>query len=269
MTSTTNSTTGSGQLGDSVRAEAGAVQETTADATREVAGTAKEQAGVVAADVRDETRRLIGETRDQVTQQAGQQRDNVVGGLRSLGDELRSMADHGAGWGAQAARHGASWSDQAAGFLDGRELSDVFEDLRMMARRRPGRFLAGAVVAGILAGRASRALAAGAPTQSGSASSNGATHARPAHARPYPGDVPGSYPATDPVGSDPYAAGPAPVGTSPEGPIGDLPAGGVPGRSDGLSTAGTAMPPPTPTPSAPDLDPGAPVEPEFGPRTER
>src|SRR5689334_14003880 len=145
MTSTTNSTTGSGQLSDSVRAEAGAVQETTADATREVAGTAKEQVGVVAADVRDETRRLFGETRDQVTQQAGQQRDNVVGGLRSLGDELRSMAEHGSGWGAQAARHGASWSDQAAGFLDGRELSDVLEDLRMMARRRPGRFLAGAV----------------------------------------------------------------------------------------------------------------------------
>ena len=237
MTSTTNSTTGSGQLGDSVRAEAGAVQETTADATREVAGTAKEQAGVVAADVRDETRRLIGETRDQVTQQAGQQRDNVVGGLRSLGDELRSMADHGSGWGAQAARHGASWSDQAAGFLDGRELSDVFEDIRMMARRRPGRFLAGAVVAGIVAGRASRALAAGAPTSSTPASSNGATHARPAHARPSQTDVPGSYPA--------------------------------PGRSDGLPRAGTAMPPPTPTPTAPDLDPGAPVEPEFGPRTER
>jgi hypothetical protein len=117
----------------------------------------------VASDVGHETQRLIRETREQAGQQAGQQRDQAVSGLRSLGDELRRMAEQGSGLGAQLARQGAGWSDRAAGFLDGRELTDVLEDVRTLARRRPGRFLVGAAVAGVLAGRMARAMAAGAP----------------------------------------------------------------------------------------------------------
>lgn len=127
--------------------------------------TAKEQVAGVATDVQQETQRLIRETRDHVGQQAGQQRDQAVNGLRSLGDELRKMAEQGSGLGAQLAWQGAGWSDRAAGFLDGREFTDILEDVRTMARQRPGRFLVGAAVAGIVAGRMSRAMAAGAPEQ--------------------------------------------------------------------------------------------------------
>lgn len=166
MTSTTNQPAGSSgteKVGESIREEAGHVQQTTAEAARDVAETAKEQVADVVSEAQQETRRLIRETRDQVGQQAEVQRDQAVQGLRSLSDELRKMAEHGSGWGAQLARQGAGWSDRTAGFLDGRELTDIVEDVRTLARRRPGRFLAGAVVAGVVAGRMSRAMAAGPP----------------------------------------------------------------------------------------------------------
>jgi hypothetical protein len=150
-------------MGSTAKEEAGHVQEAVGGAAGEVLGTAKAQASDVASDVQHEARRLIGETRDQVGQQAAQQRDQAVNGLRSLGDELRGMAEHGSGWGAQLARQGAGWTDRTAGFLDGRELGDILEDVRSMARRRPARFLLGAAVAGVVAGRLSRAMAAGPP----------------------------------------------------------------------------------------------------------
>jgi uncharacterized protein YjbJ (UPF0337 family) len=162
-------------MGSTTREEAGHVQEKVGEAAGDVLETAKEQASDVASDVQEQTRRLIGETRDQLGQQAVQQRDQAVQGLRSVGDELRTMAEHGSGWGAQLARHGAGWSDRAAGFLDGRDLADVLDDVRSMARRRPGRFLLGAAVAGVVVGRLSRAMAAGAPDRSGSNGSTGST----------------------------------------------------------------------------------------------
>jgi hypothetical protein len=148
---------------DTAKHEAGHVQEAVGGAADDVLGTAKEQVSDVASDVQHETRRLIGETRDQLGQQATQQRDQAVRGLRSLSDELRAMAQHGSGWGAQLARQGAGWTDRTVGFLDGRELTDILEDVRTMARRRPGRFLLGAAVAGVVAGRLTRAMAAGPP----------------------------------------------------------------------------------------------------------
>jgi hypothetical protein len=231
MTSTTNQSAGSSsteKVGDSVRDEAGNVQQAATEAARDVTETAKEQVADVVSDVQHETRRLIREARDQVGQQAGQQRDQAVQGLRSLSDDLRNMAEHGSGWGAQVARHGAGWSDRAAGFLDGRELTDIMEDVRTMARRRPGRFLAGAVVAGVVAGRMTRALAAGAP------------------------------------------------GNAMSGTAADSPDYGTPGVSNGMPGAGSDVRvgadapfattnPPQATPTAPDPDPGAPVQPTFGP----
>ncbi|TCC57753.1 hypothetical protein E0H73_30835 [Kribbella pittospori] len=159
MTSTTNQS-----IGQSASEEADRVRGTAADAARDVVGTAKEQVSGVASDVQQETHRLLSQTRDQVGQQAGQQRDQAVIGLRSLGEELRSMAEHGSGLGAQLARQGAAWSDRAVDYLDGRELSEILDDVRTVARRRPGRFLLGAAAAGIVAGRLTRATAAGEPT---------------------------------------------------------------------------------------------------------
>jgi hypothetical protein len=147
---------------EAARDEAGQLKNTTVEASQQVAGTTKEKAADVASDVRQQTRQLAGETRDQLAEQAGRQRDRAVDGLRSVGEELRGMAEHGqSGWGTQLARQGAELSDQAADFLRDRGAGDLLDEVRKVARRRPGTFLLAAAIAGVTAGRLSRALAAG------------------------------------------------------------------------------------------------------------
>jgi uncharacterized protein YjbJ (UPF0337 family) len=243
--------------------EAKNVQGAVTEAAGDVLGTTKEQASGVVSDVGHETRRLVGQTKDQLGQQAVQQRDQAVGGLRSLGDELREMADHGSGWGAQLARHGASWTDRTAGFLDGRELSDILDDVRMMARRRPGRFLLGAAVAGVVVGRMSRAMASGAPESSSAPTGVGS------------GTAPATAPAAHPVRSavDPDPAPGIPPAATPGMPP-DTSPGMTPGTSPGMSpgtspgtapgmTPGTSYGSPEGMPPAGNGDPGVTRPREF------
>lgn len=261
-----------GGLTEAARDEAGHLKDTTLGASQQVAGTAKEQAGEVAADVREQTRRLAGQTRDQLAEQAGQQRDRAVEGLRSVGDELRGMAEHGqSGWGSQLVRQGADWTDQAADFIQNRGAGEVLDDIRGVARRRPGAFLLAAAAAGVVAGRLSRAMAAGAPGRSGSTGEfSGSQHS-------------GTPLTTGPTTTGPVSTGPADTGYqggygNGYGDVGTPPAGTatgqpVAGTTDMPGTGQPAddlrMPPPRPTPSAPDFDPGAPVQPGFGPGTGR
>lgn len=240
MTSTTNHQTGldgspdTGQDGvaGTARAEAGHVAETAGEAARDVAETAKEKAADVTSDVRDQTAKLMGETRDQLVGQAGQQKDRAADGLRSVADELRGMAEHGqSGWGAQLAGHGAQFGDQAADFLQQHEPAEILDEVRRYARRRPGAFLLGAAVLGVVAGRMTRALAGGTPGSSGQRMSPVST----------------AYPVTDD-----YLVPP------PDAP--------VPGSP---FTGSSALDGPSSAPPVPDLDPDTPVTPRFQPGAER
>ena len=151
------------------RDEAGQLKETSADAARQVAGTVKDKASDVTSDVREQTRRLAHQTRNELVGQASQQKDRATNGLRSVSDELRGMAEHGqSGLGAQLARHGAGFADQAADFLQQHEPGDLLDEVRGFARRKPGTFLLVAAAAGVVAGRLTRALAAGGTNASGS-----------------------------------------------------------------------------------------------------
>lgn len=241
MTSTTNHrdtgsppapqpSAGSGVTG-TARDEAGQLKETSADAARQVAGTVKEKASDVTSDVRLQTQRLAGQTRDQLVEQASQQKDRATQSLRSVGDELRGMAEHGeSGLGAQLAQHGAKFTDQAADYLQQHEPGDLLDEVRGYARRKPGTFLLVAVAAGVVAGRLTRALAAGG-TEAPSGTTNGRSTAGESVAYPV---------------SDEYLVPP-------------------PSSLD----APTSPPPPMPTPVAPDPNPGMPVTPTFGPGSER
>jgi hypothetical protein len=221
---------------ETARDEAGQLKETSAEAARQVAGTVKEKASDVTSDAREQTRRLVGQTRDELVGQASQQKERAATGLRSVSDELRGMADHGqSGLGAQLARHGADFTDQAADFLQQHEPGDLLDEVRGFARRKPGTFLLVAAAAGVVAGRLTRALAAGgtnAPsgTHTQTNTGNGLSEQSPA---------------------DDYLVPPpaAPMSAPPVAP--------------------TTPPPPTPTPVAPDPDPGAPVTPRFGPGQEQ
>lgn len=126
----------------------------------QVGGTAKDEAAGVAQEVKYQARDLVGEARDQVRQQVGVQRGRVSDLLRDLSEELEQMADRSerSGLASDLARQAAMRARDVRSYLDGG--GDVVEDIRRFARRRPGTFLLGAVAAGVLAGRATRAAAA-------------------------------------------------------------------------------------------------------------
>ncbi|MEO3924894.1 hypothetical protein ABGB07_13675 [Micromonosporaceae bacterium B7E4] len=112
----------------------------------------------VAAEAGRQAKDLMGQASGQLKEQAGAQQQRAASGLRALGDELRAMSERSdrPGVGTDLVRHAAERVQQAAQWLDQREPGMVLNDVRDYARRNPGLFLAGAAVAGVLAGRLTR-----------------------------------------------------------------------------------------------------------------
>ena len=128
-------------------------QGSTTDQAKHAASVASDEAKQVAADVRDQARGLLDETKNQVQDQSRTQRDRLVDTLRTFGDDLDGMAQDRDGLASGAAREVAQRVRTISERLDGREPSELLDDLRSFARRRPGMFLAGALVSGVVVGR--------------------------------------------------------------------------------------------------------------------
>jgi uncharacterized protein YjbJ (UPF0337 family) len=128
-----------------------------ADQGKEVAGTAQDEARRVASEARSQARGLVDQATSQVEDQTRTQRDRVVDVLRSVGDDLGNMASHSdGGTASDLVQEVADRAKALSSRLDGREPRDLLEDVRGFARRRPGTFLLGALVAGVVAGRLTR-----------------------------------------------------------------------------------------------------------------
>jgi hypothetical protein len=201
--------------------EASAVAGSASGAARHVATTTKDQAASVASDAKQQVTRLTDETRHQVRQQASSQKDRAVSTLRSLSQELQTMADRSeqSGPATKFAQQGSSAVNQLADFLERREPGDLVEELRNLARRRPGGFLAGAALAGVVAGRLTRGavssrskdddLQYGGTTTPTYTSYDYPVQPSPGYAEPSAGytagyaesSVPGSYGVADPLGA--------------------------------------------------------------------
>jgi hypothetical protein len=140
---------------------------TAADQGRRVAGTAKAEAQSVAETAVQQTRSVMTDAAQQVSgqvsEQATVQRDKLSQTLRTLGDDLARMAsqDQASGLAADLAREAASRAHAFGSHLEGREPAQLLDDVRELARRRPGTFLLGALAAGVVAGRLFRASADG------------------------------------------------------------------------------------------------------------
>lgn len=163
--------------GGGVREQARQVGSEAAHAGGAVAQTAKEQGTEVGREAARQARNLYGEARTQLASQTGEQQRRAAGGLRSLADEMRSMAEQGgqAGPVSELARQAADRVHGVAGWLEEREPGDLIAEARDYARRNPGTFLVGAAVLGVLAGRLTRSIsAAGDDSGNGSASYRGA-----------------------------------------------------------------------------------------------
>jgi len=170
------STTGGAQsTADVAKGQAGAVAGTASDAGKHVAGVAGEQAGQVASEASQQVRDLVHQTRGELTEQAATQQKRVAGGLRSLGEELHSMAQNSEQQGpaTDLVKQAAERTSTVASWLEDREPGNVVDEVTRFARQRPGAFLAIAAGAGLLVGRLGRGLKAANDDDGNSGDSSG------------------------------------------------------------------------------------------------
>lgn len=193
---------------DAAKQAAGDVGQTAADKAKEVAGEAQRQA-----------RDLVGEARDQVNGQVSEQHRNLVGNLHSLADEFGRMAKASdqPGLASELVGQAGERARGAADWIGNRQPGELVDEVRSFARRRPGAFLLGAVVAGVAVGRLTRGVVAAHSDDSTPSSDSGTP---PAHARSV--DI-GAEPLPADAGG--YSSPPAPAGTSFRPPEPPAPAG--------------------------------------------
>ncbi len=242
---TSPSASGAPSTTDVAKDEARNVGQTAAQGASQVASTAADQAKEVVAETKAQAQDVLAQGRDQLRQQVVTQQQKAGQGLAGLAEALRGMAEGNApapGPAQDLVKQGASKVQDFATLLQNREPADLLEDIRSFARRKPGAFLLGAALAGIVAGRLTSGVKA-AHTDSGPSSSGGSgTYRTPTNyvdpAPAYSGytETTGTYTETT-TGYEPgyettYGTTGAPV---PPPPYGTVP------------PAGSVVPPSTPS----------------------
>ncbi len=180
---------GAQSTADVAKGQAGEVASTASDAGKHVAGVAGEQARQVASEATQQVKNLVQQTRGELTEQAAAQQKRVASGLRSLGEELHSMAQNSEqqGMATDLAKQAAERTQAVASWFEDREPGHVVEEVTRFARRRPGAFLAIAAGAGLLVGRLGRGLkAANDGSQQASSGQGAPDTSRQGYAEPVP-----------------------------------------------------------------------------------
>jgi hypothetical protein len=142
-------------LGEQTKTAAGTAQEE----AQHVADVAKGEAQSVATEARAQAGHLLGDARSQLEEQSRTQLDRLVGLLRELGDDLERMVRGEPSQGGPAQELVGEVADRARALrsqLEGRQPAELLDQARDFARRRPGTFLLGSLVAGVVAGRLTR-----------------------------------------------------------------------------------------------------------------
>jgi hypothetical protein len=218
-------TTGTGSATDTkemAKDEALNVKDTAVQAGSQVASTATDQAKQVAQETQRQAKDLIDQGRSQVKDQVVSQQQKAGQGLSSIAQELRALADGSSEGAPGPARdllqQASGLVENFAGKLQNREPAELLEEVRSFARRKPGTFLLGAAVAGVLAGRLTSGVkAAHADSGSAGGSANGfsgqSNYVDPAPAYRAPTATPAAGHAGTPGTGAPLP--PPPYGTVP------------------------------------------------------
>jgi hypothetical protein len=223
-----------------------ATKEEAKQRTGAVAGTAKDEATNVVDEGRRQAGELYGQFRGQVDEQVHAQRDRVGDSMRTIGQDLSRMSrgEQTEGQAQQLVEELGQRAQQVGDWISQRSGTELAEELRSFARRKPGTFLLGSLALGVLAGRLTRGATAAASGGSGNGSTGHSTAATRTAA--------GSEPWTSPTAASDPAAG-APV------------AGGLTEATDTTRVTGTAAPTsvgPRPALAGEStVDPGDPLEP--------
>lgn len=229
---------GSPSTKDVAQDEARNVGQTAAAAGSQVASTATDQAKQVAQETQRQAQDLIEQGRSQLREQATTQQQKAAEGLSSLAQQLRGMADgtsDGAPGPARDLIHQASGKlEEIGSWLQHREPGELIDEVRSYARRRPGMFLLGAAVAGVVAGRLTTGVKAahtGSGLVGGSSGSSGSAGGQHRQS-------PSGYAGANYVDPTPAYSGYGETGYS------DVP-GTIPGTTGyGNGTTGAPLPPP-------------------------
>lgn len=149
---------------DTAKQEAADLKDTAASQAKDVLATAKDEASSVVGEAKTQAKDLYAQTQRELKDQADAQQQRIAGGLRSVGDELASMAANAGGGGVASdlVQQVSTRLSAAGAWLGDRDPSAVLAEVKRFARRKPGTFILGAAVAGIVVGRLTRALAANA-----------------------------------------------------------------------------------------------------------
>ncbi len=208
---TSGAADGSSGTVDTAKHEAAGVADTATHEARHVAETAKSEAADVAGEAKDQVRELYAQAQSELKQQAGAQQQRVADGLRSVGEELGSMAERSdsQGLAADIVRQASTRVDDVASWLGQRDPGSLLREVKGFARRKPGVFIGVAALVGLAAGRLTRALAETAADPSGSrppAGASTATSPRPVTttAAPVPSGATDGAGAADPLGTPLY-----------------------------------------------------------------
>ncbi|MFD5157167.1 hypothetical protein ACFWMJ_03705 [Streptomyces hawaiiensis] len=143
------------QAGQTAKQEASATAGQAREGASEVVGTATDQVRAVTGEARAQAGAMAGDLRTRVTEEAESQARRGAQVMRQWADDLSGLAD-GADTDSPAkslVTQAADRGHRAADYLDSRGVGGLVGDLQDFARRRPGAFLGGAVLAGFAVGR--------------------------------------------------------------------------------------------------------------------
>ncbi|MBD1593269.1 hypothetical protein HC744_14635 [Arthrobacter sp. S1_S22] len=176
---------GAGQAGDgtgtsrkdAAKEEAADVARTAKGSAQNVAQTAKEEAANVASEAKSSAQDLLHQAKSGLTSQAGTQQQKAAEGMRNISSQLHSMATapDQQGMASDLVRQAAERTSSMASWLENKQPGDILGEVQRFARNNPGTFLLLAAGAGVLAGRLTRGLTAGAPESSSTSGTTGTT----------------------------------------------------------------------------------------------
>jgi uncharacterized protein YjbJ (UPF0337 family) len=195
-----------GEKADAAKEQAGQMKDQVAESGAMVAGTAKDEAGKVVSEAKYQVKDLVGQAQGEFQEQAASQQRRVASGLRSVSNELGSMAgsSEGGGVAADLVQQAASRAGSIAGWLEERDPGSVLREISAYARRKPGTFIAVTAIAGLVAGRLTKSLVSNASEEKASTSSAApAATATPAYVEPrvVPPAQPASFASSGTEGS--------------------------------------------------------------------
>lgn len=161
----------SGEI-DAAKQEASDVKDTAVTEAKDVLATVKDEASSVADEAKTQAKDLYAQGRRELAEQANAQQQRLAGGLRSVGDELSAMSSGSVGDGlaGDLARGVSGRLSAAADWLGERDAGGVLTEVKRFARRKPGTFILGAALAGVVIGRLTRALASNTSDDTGTTS---------------------------------------------------------------------------------------------------